>query len=96
MDSERFDGLVRSFGQTRSRRQTLRGLAGAGTLLALLAAKTGEEALADKPECPEKRQPCRTGPNSTTCCTGPQTCCRTGDPGVHECRNLPKGTVCLR
>ena len=50
MDSERFDGLVRSFGQTRSRRQTLRGLAGAGALLALFAATPGEEATAgDKP-----------------------------------------------
>jgi len=50
MDSERFDGLVRSFGQTRSRRQTLRGLVGAGALLALLVAKPGEEATAgDKP-----------------------------------------------
>ena len=28
MDSERFDGLVRSFGRTGSRRQTLRGLVG--------------------------------------------------------------------
>src|SRR5829696_7304672 len=28
MDSDRFDGLVRSFGQARSRRQTLRALAG--------------------------------------------------------------------
>jgi hypothetical protein len=28
MDSARFDGLVRRFGQTRSRRQALRGLAG--------------------------------------------------------------------
>ena len=39
MDSERFDELVRSLGQTRSRRQTLRGLAGAGALVALLAAQ---------------------------------------------------------
>ena len=39
MDSERFDGFVRSFGQARTRRQTLRGLAGAGALMALLAAK---------------------------------------------------------
>jgi hypothetical protein len=46
MDSEWFDGLVRSFGQSRSRRQTLRGLAGAGALLALLVAKPGEEATA--------------------------------------------------
>jgi quinol monooxygenase YgiN len=29
MDSKRFDGLVRSYWQARSRRQTLRGLAGA-------------------------------------------------------------------
>jgi hypothetical protein len=29
MDSAQFDGLVRRFGQVRSRRQTLRGLAGA-------------------------------------------------------------------
>jgi hypothetical protein len=35
MDSERFDGLVRSFGQSRSRRQTLRSLAGAVTAGAL-------------------------------------------------------------
>ena len=34
-------GLVRSFGQSRSRRQTLRGLAGAGALVALLAAPPG-------------------------------------------------------
>ena len=46
MESERFEGLVRSFGQTRSRRQALRGLAGAGALLALLSAKPGEEATA--------------------------------------------------
>ena len=39
MDSERFDRIVRSLGQARSRRQTLRGLAGAGAFVALLAAK---------------------------------------------------------
>jgi hypothetical protein len=39
MNSERFDGFVRSFGQARTRRQTLRGLAGAGALVALVAAK---------------------------------------------------------
>jgi hypothetical protein len=39
MNSERFDGFVRSFGQARTRRQTLRGLAGAGAFVALLAAK---------------------------------------------------------
>jgi len=49
MDSERFDGLVRSFGQTRSRRQTLRGLAGAGVFVALLAAKPVAAGKAGKP-----------------------------------------------
>ena len=51
MDSERFDGLVRSFGQTRSRRQTLRGLAGVGAFLALL---TATPVAADKPGKPNK------------------------------------------
>ncbi len=51
MDSKRFDGLVRSVGQTRSRRQTLRRLAGAGALLALLAAKP---VAADKTGKPNK------------------------------------------
>ena len=58
MDSERFDGLVRSFGQTRSRRQTLRGLTGAGALLALFAATPGEEATAG--ERPHERLQDRT------------------------------------
>jgi quinol monooxygenase YgiN len=47
MDPERFDGLVRSFGQTRSRRQTLRGLAGvaaAGSALALSGGTRAQEA----------------------------------------------------
>ncbi|MDQ2653136.1 MAG: antibiotic biosynthesis monooxygenase [Chloroflexota bacterium] len=35
MDSGQFDGLVRSFGQNRSRRQTLRGLAAAAGASAL-------------------------------------------------------------
>jgi hypothetical protein len=35
MDSERFDRLVHSFGQTRTRRQTLRGLAGVAVVGAL-------------------------------------------------------------
>ncbi len=45
MDSERFDRLVRSFGQTRSRRQIVRGLAGAAAAGAL--ALSGREASAD-------------------------------------------------
>ena len=51
MDFERFDGLVRGFGQTRSRRQTLRGLAGVGAFLALL---TATPVAADKPGKPNK------------------------------------------
>jgi len=44
MDADRFDGFVRSFGQTRSRRQTLRGLAGAA--VAALALGSREAAAA--------------------------------------------------
>jgi hypothetical protein len=48
MDSERFDGLMRSFGQTQSRRQTLRGLAGAIAVGAF--AVGGREASARRPK----------------------------------------------
>jgi quinol monooxygenase YgiN len=44
MDSERFDGLVRSFGQTESRRQTLRGLAGVAAGASALALSGGTRA----------------------------------------------------
>ena len=44
MDSERFDGLVRTFGQTRSRRQTLRGLAGVAAGASALALSDGTRA----------------------------------------------------
>ena len=57
MDSERFDGLVRSLGQIRSRRQTLRGLAGAGAFLALLAAKPVAAGKAGRPNNPGNSQP---------------------------------------
>ena len=53
MDPERFDGLVRSFGQTRSRRQTLRGLAGVAagaSALALSGGTRAQEAIAASPE----------------------------------------------
>ena len=45
MDSERFDRLVRTFGQTRTRRQALRGLAGAAAAATL--GLGGQEARAD-------------------------------------------------
>ena len=44
MDFERFDGLVRSYGQTRSRRQTLRGLAGVAAGASALALSVGTRA----------------------------------------------------
>ncbi len=44
MDSERFDGLVRSFGQARSRRQTLRGLASVAAGTSALALSVGARA----------------------------------------------------
>ncbi len=44
MDSERIDGLVRSFGQSRSRRQTLRGLAGGAAGASALALGGGTRA----------------------------------------------------
>jgi hypothetical protein len=53
VDSDRFDGLVRSFGPARSRRQTLRGLAGAGALLALPTAKPAAAGTAGKPDPPK-------------------------------------------
>jgi (4S)-4-hydroxy-5-phosphonooxypentane-2,3-dione isomerase len=44
MDSERFDGLVRSFSQSRSRRQTVRGLAGVAAGASALALSGGARA----------------------------------------------------
>jgi hypothetical protein len=63
MDSERFDSLVRSFGQTRSRRQTLRGLTGAVAAGAL--AVGGREASADL--CKSTGKACKT---DGQCCSG--------------------------
>lgn len=88
MDADRFDGLVRSFGQARSRRQTLRGLVGAVAAGAL--ALGGQEAdaatrIGGSP-CTRGRQ-CKTGrcvgtPGHKTCscskkyprCTSGGTC----------------------
>jgi hypothetical protein len=89
MDSERFDGLVRSFGQTRTRRQTLRGLAGLAALGALTLG--GQEADAGTriggASCTRGRQ-CKTGK-----CVG--------DPGQKVCscskrypRCTPAGATC--
>jgi hypothetical protein len=73
MDSKRFDGFVRSFGRSRSRRQTLLGLAG---FLAAGALALGErEADAGKRSggspCTKARQ-CKTGKCIGT--SGAKTC----------------------
>jgi hypothetical protein len=57
MDAERFDGLVRSFDESRSRWQTLRGLAGAGALLSLLATKPVAAGKTGKPNNPGNSKP---------------------------------------
>src|SRR4051794_14327326 len=63
LDSERFDRLVRSFGQPRSRRQTLRGLAGAAAAGAL--AVGGRDASADG--CKGTGKTCK---KDSQCCSG--------------------------
>ena len=71
VDSGRFDGLVRSFGPGRSRRQTLRGLAGA--LVALLAAKPAAAGKAGKPtptKNPGKSKPGNNQPGNNQPGTG--------------------------
>jgi hypothetical protein len=71
MDSERFDGLVRRFGQPRSRRQTLRGLAGAVTAGAL-GLGGGRVGLANhKPShCAHEGEKVEPGNSGKGCCEG--------------------------
>jgi hypothetical protein len=63
MDSERFDRLVRSFGQTRSRRQTLRGLAAIAASGAL--ALSGRAVSAQ--DCKGNGKACK---KNSQCCSG--------------------------
>jgi hypothetical protein len=85
MDSDRFDGLVRTFGQTRSRRQMLRGLAGIAAAGVLLL--DGREADAGKKRI-----------GGSPCTKGSQ--CRTGkcvgDPGQNVCSCSRKKPACLQ
>jgi hypothetical protein len=70
MDSERFDGLVRSFGQIRSRRQTLRGLAGvaaAGALALGGPAASANDCKRNGKPCKKNRQCCSDNCSSGTC-----------------------------
>ena len=90
MDSERFDGLVRSFGQTRSRRQTLRGLAGAAAAGAF--ALGGREVSADV--CKREGKACkRTGQ-----CCGELECLAsaggTKNPNASPGSTAGSGKVC--
>ena len=76
MDSERFDGLVRSFGQTRSRRQTLRGLAGvlATGVFALSVPEVNAARCSASSPCPEcsrcRRHRCRKRADDYPCTGG--------------------------
>jgi hypothetical protein len=63
MDSARFDGLVRRFGQTRSRRQTLRGLAALAASGVLALSGRGVSAQA----CKSDGKPCK---KNSQCCSG--------------------------
>jgi hypothetical protein len=88
MDSARFDGLVRSFGQTRSRRQTLRGLAGIAVgALALGGREARAQACkADGKACKKNGQCC-----SGNCAAGTGGGSTAGSAGVCE----PAAPVCL-
>jgi hypothetical protein len=63
MDSAQFDGLVRRFGQSRSRRQTLRGLAGIAASGAL--ALSGRAVSAQ--DCKRDGKACK---KNSQCCSG--------------------------
>ena len=92
MDSDRFDGYVRIFGQTRSRRQTLRGLAGLAAVGALALGEREADAAERSGGSPcTKGKQCKTGkcvgtPGDKTCscskkypkCTTSGTSCQDG------------------
>ena len=84
MDSDRFDGFVRIFGQTRSRRQTLRGLAGIAAVGVLLVDRREADA--------------GTRVGGTPCTRGRQ--CRTGkcigEPGQKVCSCSRRRPACLQ
>jgi hypothetical protein len=90
MESDRFDELVRTFGQTRSRRQTLRGLAGVAAGAVAVGAGAARAAPRLKPlgrACKNSDQ-CLSGICTVNHGKGPantcQTCIAFGDPCVIE------------
>jgi len=91
MDPERFDGLVRSFGQARSRRHALRGLAGVAAAGAL--ALGGQEAAAGSriggSRCDRDRQ-CATG----TCLGSGRCSCSAKQSDCKQPNNPCKSAAC--
>jgi hypothetical protein len=77
MDSARFDRIVRTFGQTRTRRQALRGLAGAAAAGTL--GLGGQEARARK-TCAADGSWCRLVERKRTVRAQDDTCKRNGKP----------------
>jgi len=65
MDSERFAGLVRSFDQARSRRQTLRGLAGVAAGASALALSVGTQAQEASPAASPEAEASAVSPMGT-------------------------------
>ena len=94
MDSERFDRLVRSLGQTRSRRQTLRGLAGAGAFLALLAAKPVAAGKAGRPNNPGNSKPGGSQPGNSPPGSGPNGQLGNSPPGGSQNGSIGAGREC--
>jgi len=83
MDSERFDGLVRTFGHARSRRQALRGLAGlaAGALAMGGRAVRAQECKANEKACKKNDQCC-----SGNCAGGPGSGSTSQSEGRCQCQ----------
>jgi hypothetical protein len=76
VESDRFDGLVRAFGQARSRRQTLRGLAGvlATAVFAVAVPEAEARQCSKQKPCPEcyrcRRHRCRKRADDYPCSGG--------------------------
>jgi len=97
MDSERFDGLVRRFGQARSRRQALRGLAGvaAGALGARLGPGRAAAGPVTVAACTANGVRCgrNTPRGCATCCS---QCTSRQENGQRRCSCCQDGRSCRR
>jgi hypothetical protein len=96
MDSARFDGLVRTFGQTTSRRKTLLGLASAAVGALALGGRdvSADTCKRNGKACKKNSQCCSgncVGASEGVCCAaGAQEC--SGPEGFTECCNTD--TLC--